>query len=183
MAGTESTRRRVLVAAAVCLLVAGLRAAEIIRVTPLAKNGRIFVSFEMRDAFNDDIRAVIQSGLTTTFSYDIDLRRSATLWFDKTMSSATVSASVRYDTLTRRYQLSRMQDGRVEESRVTEDAEMVRQAMTTFEQLPLFSTTPLEPNAEYYVRVRARTRPRNAWFFWPWDRDAASGVARFTFIP
>jgi hypothetical protein len=28
-----------------------------------------------------------------------------------------------------------------------------------------------------------RTRPRVTFFFWPWGRDAASGIARFTFIP
>jgi len=31
--------------------------------------------------------------------------------------------------------------------------------------------------------VRAHTQPRNAWFFWPWDRGAALGRAKFTFIP
>ena len=57
--------------------------------------------------------------------------------------------------------------------------------LTTFERLPLFTTDGLEPNAEYYLRVRVRTTPRIALlFFWPWgDRHDVAGMARFTFIP
>ena len=159
--------------------------ARIIRVAPLARDGQILVSFEMADAFNDEIRAAIQSGLTTTFTYDVGLRRANTFWVDRTIASARLSAIVRYDNLTRRFQVSRLQDGRVEASRVLEDEAVVRRWMTEFERLPLFSMLALEANAEYYVRVRAQTRPRNNIFFFPWDweREAASGFAKFTFIP
>ena len=47
--------------------------------------------------------------------------------------------------------------------------------------MPLSATTALEANGEYYVRVRAHTRPHNAWFFWPWG-GTALGQAKFTFI-
>ena len=92
---------------------------------------------------------------------------------------------MRYDNLTRRYQVSRLQDGRVEATRVVEDEALVRSWMTEFDRIPLFSSTALEPNTEYYVRVRAQTRPRNNIFFlpWDWEREAASGFAKFTFIP
>jgi hypothetical protein len=160
-----------------------LAAAEIIRVTSIVRDGRILVSFEMKDGFTDDIQDAISSGLTTTFTYDVDLRRGATLWLDRTVESARVTASVRYDNLTRRYQVARTQDGRVEDTRIVEDADLVRRWLTDFERLPLFGTTRLESNAEYYVRVRAQMRPRNSMFFLPWDRAAASGMAKFTFIP
>jgi hypothetical protein len=55
--------------------------------------------------------------------------------------------------------------------------------LTKFERLPLFSSAGLEPNAEYYLRVRARTSPRTSWVLWPlWGREVA-GIAKFTFIP
>ena len=191
---SDSARRRsarphgVVLALAV-LVLSGLSAvvmgARIIRVAPLVRDGQILVSFEMADAFTDEIRATIQSGLMTTFTYDIGLRRATTLWVDRTIVATRIAASVRYDNLTRRYQVSRTQDGRVEATRVVEDETIVQRWMTEFERLPLFSTTPLEPNAEYYVRVRAQTRPRNNWFLlpWDWDREAASAIAKFTFIP
>ena len=167
----------------VVLLVAGVRAAQIIRVAPLARDGQILVSFEFADAYDAAIREAIGSGLTTTFSYDIRLRRAKPLWFDTTVDSTTMSVEVRYDNLTRRFQMSRLVKGRVEESRVTEVEAEVRLWMTRFEYVPLFSTTPLEPNSEYYLRVEARTRPRRNWLFWPWGRVAASAIAKFTFLP
>jgi hypothetical protein len=67
--------------------------------------------------------------------------------------------------------------------KVTEDDDIVRQWVTTFIHLSLFSTTGLEANAEYYVRVRARTHARNSLFLWPWPGSGGSGLAKFTFIP
>jgi hypothetical protein len=171
-----------LAAAGVLLAVATL-AAESIRVTPLARDDRLLVSFAMKDGFTDAVREAISSGLTTMFIYDVELRRSAAVWFDRTIAAATISASVRFDNLTRRYQVTRMLDGRVEDSRMVDDADVVEKLMTEFEKLALFSTGTLEPSAEYYVRVRARMRPRNALVFLPWDRASASGIGKFTFIP
>jgi hypothetical protein len=85
--------------------------------------------------------------------------------------------------LTRRYQLTRSVDGRIDDSRMSEDRAEVKRFVLGFDRLPLFSAGELEPNAEYYVRIRVRTRPRVTFFFWPWGRDAARGMARFTFIP
>ncbi|MBW8868833.1 MAG: hypothetical protein JF610_16140, partial [Acidobacteria bacterium] len=45
-----------------------------------------------------------------------------------------------------------------------------------------FRGLALEPNAEYYVRVRAHSTPRNSTFVWPWQGDDAVGLAKFTFI-
>jgi hypothetical protein len=165
------------------VLVAAVHAqAPEVSVTPIARDGQVLVSFDLTDAFSSDVRDAIQSGLPTTFSYEVELRRGSTL-FDRTVASVTVEASVRFDNLTRRYQISRTVDGRVEDARPTEDQEAVRRWLTHFEQVPLSNTSTLETNGEYYVRVRAKTRPRNTWFFWPWDRGGVFGQAKFTFIP
>ena len=159
-----------------------LSAAQQVRVLPLARDGKVFVSFEIPDAFTTDIQEAIHSGLATSFTYDVELRRGTSLWIDRTLASATVTASVRYDNLTRQHHLSRMVDGRVDASRVTDEKSDVARWLTSVDRLELFRTTDLETNGEYYVRVRARTYPRTAWFWWPWER-IASGHASFTFIP
>ncbi len=152
-------------------------------VMSLAKDGRVLVSFTLTDGFTSELQAAIRSGLSATITYEIELRRGGTLWFDRTIATSIVTASARYDNLTRQHQLSRTVDGRGEEPRLTEDEAQVREWMTVFKQLPLFSTRQLEPNAEYYVRVRARTRPRVNWLlFWPWEPGAPTGEARFTLI-
>lgn len=174
--------RRALVALAlIVLLPAGRSLAQSIQVTPLAREDRVLVSFRFTDAFNEEVLAAIHSGMTVTFVYDVQLRRSAALWVDRTIAEATVTASVKYDNLTRKYLVTRAQDGRTERAENLEREEAVRASLTEFEKLPLFSSDTLEPNAEYYLRVRAHTTPRNAAFVWPWGSDIA-GLAKFTFL-
>jgi hypothetical protein len=166
----------------VVALAIGLSAADV-RVTPLARDGRVWVTFELADGFTAEVRDAIKSGLSTRFTYDVELRRSVPFWPDRTLEAVTIAVSVTFDNLTRRHQLSRMLDGRMDASRVTEDQEDVRRWLTLFEREPLFQTGGLEPNTEYYVRVRAHTQPHDSLFFWPWGRSAISGNANFTFLP
>lgn len=171
------------VLAAVLLVGVVARAADSdaeISVTPITRDGQVLVSFDMSAGFNADVADAIQSGLPTTFTYELELRRGATM-FDRTLAAVTITATVRYDNLTRRYQMSRSVDGRMEDARPTEDQTAVRAWMTHFDRIPLSTTSDLENNGEYYVRVRAHTRPHNGWFFWPWG-GTALGHAKFTFI-
>jgi len=136
----------------------------------------------MPDGFTDDVRAAIRSGLRTTFTYTVDLRAEVPAWVDRTIASAVVSTAVQYDNLTRRHTVVRTLDGRTEQAQVTESDAEVRQLVTTIDRLALFRSVRLEPNREYYVRVRAEVRPRNGAFLWPWG-SGASAQAKFTFIP
>jgi hypothetical protein len=174
-------------AACTCLLLAAQAlsaAAQAIHVTPLVRDGRVYVSFKLSEAFNnEEIRAAVHSGLTITFVYDVELRRSAALWMDRTLDAATVSAGVQYDNLARRYHVTLRADGRLEDSHIFDREDRARRWLTEFDRLNLFSSDRLEPNAEYYVRVRARARPRSTWSLLPWDRTGAWGHARFTFLP
>ena len=176
------TFARVFAFAAALLLSASSSLAQTIQVTPLTRDDRVLVTFRLTDAFNDDVRAAIHSGLIITFIYDVQLRRGAALWIDRTMASATVTASVRYDNLSRRYHVTRRWDGRMERVEVLEREEDVRDWLTSFDKLSLFSNATLEPNAEYYLRVRARKTPRNASFVWPWQGSDVAGLAKFTFL-
>ena len=167
----------------ILLVSASVRAAgdPDLTVTPVVRDGQVVVSFDLSDGLTPEVRDAIQSGLATTFTYEVDLRRGSPL-FDRTVASVTITAIVRFDNLTRRYQMSRSVDGRVEDAQPTEDQAAVGDWLTHFDRIPLSATAALEANGEYYVRVRARTRPRNAWFFWPWG-GTAFGQATFTFVP
>lgn len=177
--------RRAPAGALLLLLTAGVAAAaaQAIHVTPLVRDGRVYVSFTLSDAFdNEEIRAAVHSGLTITFVYDVELRRGAALWLDRTLDAATVSAGVQYDNLARRYHVTLYADGRLEDSKVFDHEDEARRWLTEFEKLNLFSSDRLEPNVEYYVRVRARTTPRNTAFVWPWQGTDVAGLAKFTFL-
>jgi len=154
---------------------------EGLRIVPLVRDDHVLVTFELADGFTDEVRAAIQSGLKTTFTYTVDLRLEVPAWVDRTIATTVVSNSVEYDNLTRRHTVVRMLDGRVDQTQVTESEALVRQLMTSFQRLPLFRTSILQPNREYYVRISAVARPTNGAFLWPWG-SGTSGQAKFTFI-
>ena len=171
----------------VVILLAGATSAyglgQTMQIVPLPRDGELLVSFKLGQALTDDIRAAIQSGLTIKFVYKVDLRRSASVWFDRTIASAVVTATVKYDTLTRTYHITRMVDGRTDYADTTSDEQTAWASLTSdFARMSLFPGVPLEPNAEYYVRVRANSSPKNSTFLWPWQADDAVGLAKFTFI-
>lgn len=160
----------------------GPASAQTLRVSPLVRDGQVLVSCVLEQGFNDEVRAVVRSGLKTTLTYTVELKLEVPVWVDRTIASALVSTSVEYDTLTRQHTVSRTLDGRMQDSRVTEDEAVVQQLLTSFDRLPLFDTDLLEANRDYYIEVRAVAGPQSRSAFWPWG-GATSGLAKFTFIP
>lgn len=167
---------------AVWLAGAAQAQADSLKIVPLVRDGQVLVSCQLADAYTPNVREVIQSGLRTTFTYTVELRLKVPMWVDRVVESAVVTTTVQYDNLTRRHSVSRLLDGRVEEAKVTDDEDAVREWLTAFDKLPLFRTGRLEPNREYYVVVRASARPPNDVPLWPWG-TTASGSIKFTFIP
>ena len=103
-------------------------------------------------------------------------------WLDRTVAGAVVSTTDRYDGLTGWHNLARTVDGRVVETMVTQDEEVVKRWLTNQSRLPLFQTSRLQPNRDYYVRVRAWGRPQTDSVL-ARVNNAITGQVKFTFIP
>ena len=156
-------------------------AAEGLRIVPLVRDDSVLVSFELTDGYTEAVRDAIRSGLRTTFTFTVDLRQDVPAWVDRTIATSVVTISVQYDNLTRRAMLVRTMDGRIDSSETTEDEAQIRAWLTSLQKLPLFKTTDLEQNREYYVRVRASARPTSGSMLWPWG-SGISGITKFTFL-
>ncbi len=165
---------------AVALLTASVGAEEL-RIVPLVRDGNVLVTFQLTEGFTEQVRDAIRSGLKTTFTFDVELRLAVPAWVDRTIATSVVTNSVEYDNLTREARLLRTRDGRTEKQEATADDGVIREWMTGFYRMPLFRTTILEPNREYYVRVVATARPTNGVLLWPWG-TGTSGQAKFTFL-
>jgi len=181
-----SHRTTVMVACALLMLAAGhtrvfAQSANGFRVVPIVRGDKVDVTFVLADGFTEDVRAAIQSGLKTTFTYDVELRLDVPGWVDRTIGTSTVTANVEYNNLLRRYTLTRVIDGRQDEQEQVDSEAKVRQWMTSLKDLPLFKTSLLEANRDYYVRVRATARPSNGSLLWPFG-SGTSAMAKFTFI-
>src|SRR5215831_7036604 len=157
--------------------------ATFVLLAALMRDGELLVSFKLDEALTEPIKDAIHSGLLVKFVYKVDLKRASAAWLDRTIDSHVVSATVKFDNLTRRYTVTRAIDGRIDWSDSTSHEEEAWRWLTNdFAQMSLFRGVTLETNAEYYVRVRANATPRNSSFLWPWAADDAVGLAKFTFI-
>ena len=156
-----------------------LGAQETLRITPFISDNRVVVSFELNDAYTNEVREAIASGLRTTFSYQLDLRTPA--WIDRTVGSAIVSTTDQYDNLTRRHTLTRTIDGRVDAVLVTEDDAVVKTWLTKWIRVPVADTARLDPARDYYVRVTTRTRPAGGSLLGL--TKTVTGRVKFTFVP
>jgi hypothetical protein len=165
-------------AAAALIAVTSVHAAESLRITPVVRDKHVLVSFELADAYTDAVRQAIGSGLRTTFTYQLELRTSVSIWMDRTIATAVATASDHFDNLTRRHTLTRTVDGRIEDVLVSDDEKVVRQWLTTWNRLPLCETSKLDPTRDYYVRISARARPSGDSLL-GWAKTI-SGQAKFT---
>ena len=103
----------------------GASSAESLKIVPLVADGEVLVTFELADAYTQDVREAIASGLRTTFTYDVELRMPVAGWVDRTIATAVITTSSQYDNLTRRHTLSRAIDGRVTEVVLTDNESLV----------------------------------------------------------
>jgi hypothetical protein len=158
-----------------------LRSEESLRIVPIVDGKDVFVTFELSDAYTDEVREAISSGLKTTFTYDVELRMPVAGWVDRTIATAVITTSSQYDNLTRRHTLSRAIDGRVVDAIVTDNEAVVREWLTKLTRMPLCQASRLDPSREYFVRIRARRRPSGSSLL-GWASNI-TGQARFTFIP
>ena len=153
-----------------------------LQVVPVVRGDHLYISFELRDGLTPDVRAAIDSGLKTIFTYTVDLRLDAGLWFDRSVAQAIVTNTVEYDNLERKYTLERRINGRSEprEPVRTLDPLEVREWMTKVKDAPLFSTRVLTRNRDYYVRVNASARPSYGSILWPFG-SGTSAQTKFFF--
>jgi len=174
-------RRLALLALALLTGGAVALAAETLRIVPISTGDQVVVTVELADGYNDEVRQAITSGLRTSFTYAIELRMIVPGWVDRTVATSTVSLSDQYDNLTRRHSLSRVVDGRIDDTLITEDDNVARQWLTTLTRLPIVRTNRLDPARDYYVRISAQARPRGGSLL-GWT-NAVTGQAKFTLIP
>jgi len=172
---------RTAAAVAALLLVGGsvVRTEESLRIVPFITGNRVVVSFELNDAYNDAVREAIASGLRTTFSYDLELRARA--WVDRTIGTAVVATTDRYENLTRRHTLTRTIDGRLDDVLVTEDDAVVKTWLTKWNRVPVADTSRLDPAREYYVRVTTHAQPVGGSMLGV--TKSITGQVKFTFVP
>jgi len=104
--------------------------------------------------FTDRILEAIASGVPMTFVYSLELVERVDVLPDKTVSHNIVHHTVQYDSLKDMYTFTSRGKG-VHRKVVTRKPAQYQEQMLTLKNIPLAPIRKLNPNAQYYVRVKA----------------------------
>jgi hypothetical protein len=154
------------------LLAPGVHAVEVVGLVVRPSDGVLLLSLELSDAFPEEIRSRIRSGLEVSFEYTVKLRRVRRGFMDKTVSERYVGVSVQYSNLTKMYKMTRRVDGTVIDTDVTERADRALEWMTRLVDLPLFEQRDFDGSGTYYVKIQVELLNRFRMLFVPWDLES-----------
>ncbi|MBN1883704.1 MAG: DUF4390 domain-containing protein [Deltaproteobacteria bacterium] len=113
-----------------------------------------YVYFNIDECFTEDMEEAINSGISTTFVFIIELKKSQFFWFDPTITKKTFTHTITYDSLTDEYTVYR-EEGRASPL-VYDTYEEAVLAMGQVRFYPLTTMNVLEKGERYQVRIRSR---------------------------
>jgi len=142
-------------------------AGEIRDLTVRLDEGRVLASFRLEGGFDERLIERAESGLPTTLVYEIELLRDRKRWFDRGLTSATLTVVGIYDALRREYLVNYKLDGRLLESRMVHDLDGLQKAMSEIVDLPAFTLDPELGGRRLLIRVQAELGYRHILGFIP----------------
>lgn len=144
--------------------------------TALFDGERFLVSYRLEEAFTPEVEERVHSGIPVKFKHrlEIKLKRGFPAMTDKVLSRVVVESGVKYDTLTRRYELWRTIEQRPrkkgrepaseEQRKATDSLEEMRAWMTTLSQVPL--PDPAREQTDGRLRIRVVVTLGRSYFMW-----------------
>jgi Domain of unknown function (DUF4390) len=163
------------VAAVACLAAAvgaaGARTPNLVNVQIVPAGDQYVASCRLESGLTPEILEEIDAGLETTISYKLNVYRKRTGFVDETMVRRRVRCTVRHDSLTRQYTLTRRVDGEVQDTQVTEDPKIMREFLTSLDRLPLLARNEILEGQEYYLKAKADVGLIWRFYLIPWPLD------------
>ena len=134
-----------------------------------AIQGEVSVRFSLAKVFNNgEIAQALQSGLPTSFSYEVEIYRDRPYWLDDGFGHIRIDAICTFNSVTREYLLNYRRDGKLVRSETFTDVRMLERAMTFINEPALFDIGRRKP---YKMKVRVRADVMRGWVLYvvPWE--------------
>lgn len=131
--------------------------------------GKVSLHFALADAFQTgEMVQALQSGLPTSFTYEIEIYRDRPNWFDESLGRSRIEVIGTLNSVTREYLLNYRRDRKLVRSETFSDIAMLQRRMTTIDERDLFDIGSRRP---YKMKVRVRADLMRSWRFYvvPWE--------------
>lgn len=138
-------------------------------VVATAANGHVSVRFSLADGFrNGDVVQGLQSGLPTSFTYEIEIYRDRPNWFDEGIARSHVEVICTFNSVTREYLLNYRRDRKLVRSETYSDLASLESHMANIDERDLFD---IGGRRAYKLRVRVRADLYRGWLLYvvPWE--------------
>lgn len=110
------------------------------------------VSFVVKGAFKEGIVKAIKSGIPTSFTFIVELRRSKTLWFDEPIGTWKFNHTVKYDALKEEYEVELDE---IKGTVKTKDFNEMKTLMATGTKIVITPSPHLEKGVVYKLGIKA----------------------------
>lgn len=142
---------------------------KIENLSAIASNGRVSVRFGLANAFqSDEVVEGLQSGLPTSFSYEIEIFRDRPWWLDDGISRSRIEVICTINSVTREYLLNYRRDKKLVRSETFTDLATLQSRMTNVDEPDLFDIGKRRPQ-KMKVRVKADLMRGLVLYVVPWE--------------
>lgn len=139
------------------------------KLSATAAQNKVSVRFTLDGAFRDgEMVEALQSGLPTSFRYEIEIYRDRPHWFNEDVGRSHVEVICTFNSVTREYLLNYRRDRRLVRSDTFTDLAALMRAMTNVEEPSLFDIGGRKP---YKLKVRVKADLSRGWLMYviPWE--------------
>jgi len=117
-------------------------------------NNTVYVYFTLKDCYSREVEQVIKSGIPTTFVFEVAIIKLRPLWFNEPIIRKTIKHTIKFDSLTEEYIVSKAEDGG--KPTIIKDFEMAKNAMSRVVLFPVVSLDFLENGSTYRLEMRGK---------------------------
>jgi len=119
----------------------------------------LHIQFQLTDSFSNKMEEAIKTGISTTFTYYINLYQKRPFWNDKLITAVTVSKTLKYDNLKDEYVVATNNENPYgEEDLVLSTLFEAKKSMNKVLIPSYYPMWKLERNKDYYVKIKATSK-------------------------
>lgn len=131
-------------------------------------DGQVLASCRLQDGLTAGMDEEIAAGLEVTIEYRLHLYRRRAGLPDALLAKRRVDCSVRHETLTRQYTLTRRLDGEIVDTRVTADPLEARDFLTRLSDVLVADEGLLAGEGRYYLKAKSNLGLIWRFYLIPW---------------
>jgi hypothetical protein len=152
---------------AVCILTFGCNLAQATKASLQtivldSKNENLILCFKLEGVFSEQMKEVILSGTSITFTYLVELREIKVFWMDKKIVDIKIDHMLKYDVLKKEFVIKRSWE--IDEVLITKSFVEAQNLMAAIRSLRILPFSWLENGNRYQIAIKAELSKANLPF-------------------